>query len=149
MNFITQISYVFTWLNLEWDKTISIAVHSNSHLLRINFEVYYYNIFIYIYIYKTLHPYESTLRTKLYRPASSVSQTHSSFVDSNRLLWRNNSFIALLQFDASRYNYALQQYLMRCNSIYSGTAVAQWLRCCATNRKVAGSISYGVIGIFH
>ena len=25
-----------------------------------------------------------------------------------------------------------------------GTAVAQWLRCCATNRKVAGSIPAGV-----
>ena len=30
-----------------------------------------------------------------------------------------------------------------------GTAVAQWLRCCATNRKVAGSIQAGVVGIFH
>ena len=30
-----------------------------------------------------------------------------------------------------------------------GTAVAQWLRCCATNRKVARSIPAGVIGIFH
>jgi len=30
-----------------------------------------------------------------------------------------------------------------------GDAVAQWLRCCATNRKVAGSIPDGVIGIFH
>ena len=30
-----------------------------------------------------------------------------------------------------------------------GTAVAQWLRCCATNRKVAGSISAGVTGILH
>jgi len=29
-----------------------------------------------------------------------------------------------------------------------GTAVAQWLRCCATKRKVAGSIPAGVIGIF-
>jgi hypothetical protein len=28
-------------------------------------------------------------------------------------------------------------------------AVAQWLRCCATNRKVADSIPDGVIGIFH
>jgi hypothetical protein len=28
-----------------------------------------------------------------------------------------------------------------------GTAVAQWLRCCATNRKVAGSIQDGVTGI--
>jgi hypothetical protein len=27
--------------------------------------------------------------------------------------------------------------------------VAQWLRYCATNRKVAGSIPEGVIGIFH
>ena len=27
-----------------------------------------------------------------------------------------------------------------------GTAVAQWLRCCATNRKVAGSITAGVTG---
>ena len=29
------------------------------------------------------------------------------------------------------------------------TAMAQWLRCCATNQKVAGSIPDGVIGIFH
>ena len=29
------------------------------------------------------------------------------------------------------------------------TAVAQWLRCCATNRRVAGSIPDGIIGIFH
>ena len=32
---------------------------------------------------------------------------------------------------------------------YQRTAVAQWLRCCATNRKVADSIPDGVIGIFH
>jgi len=31
---------------------------------------------------------------------------------------------------------------------YVGTAVAQWLRCCATNRKVAGSIPDGVSGFF-
>ena len=29
-----------------------------------------------------------------------------------------------------------------------GTAVAQWLRCCAKNRKVAGSIPAGVYGFF-
>ena len=33
--------------------------------------------------------------------------------------------------------------------ISEGTAVVQWLRCCGTNRKVAGSIPDGVIGIFH
>jgi len=32
---------------------------------------------------------------------------------------------------------------------YKVTAVAQWLRCCATHRKVAGSIPDVVIGIFH
>jgi hypothetical protein len=34
-------------------------------------------------------------------------------------------------------------------TMYQGTAVAQWLRYWATNRKVAGSIPDGVIGIFH
>ena len=35
-----------------------------------------------------------------------------------------------------------------CSSVFSYvTAVAQWLRCCATNRKVAGSIPAGVIFI--
>ena len=29
-----------------------------------------------------------------------------------------------------------------------GTAVPQWLRCCVTNLKVAGSIPAGVIGFF-
>jgi len=42
-------------------------------------------------------------------------------------------------------------YLLFCKLTLrvSGTAVAQWLRCCATNRKVAGSIPDGVIGIFY
>ena len=29
-----------------------------------------------------------------------------------------------------------------------GAAVVQWLRCCATNRKVAGSIPSRIIGFF-
>jgi hypothetical protein len=33
--------------------------------------------------------------------------------------------------------------------IYRGHVVAQWLRCCATNWKFAGSNPDGVIGIFH
>ena len=43
---------------------------------------------------------------------------------------------------------------LRTNSDYfpiqhqMGTAVAQWLKCCARNLKVAGSIPDGVIGIF-
>jgi len=34
-------------------------------------------------------------------------------------------------------------------SYVGGTQWRSWLRCCATNRKVAGSIPDGVIGIFH
>jgi len=41
------------------------------------------------------------------------------------------------------------KFLHRKETHYMGTAVAQWLRCCVTNRKVAGSIPVGVIGIFH
>ena len=33
-------------------------------------------------------------------------------------------------------------------TLKQGTAVAQWLRCCATYRKVAGSIAAGVSGFF-
>ena len=32
---------------------------------------------------------------------------------------------------------------------HRGTAVAQWLGCCARNRKVADSILDGIIVIFH
>jgi len=32
---------------------------------------------------------------------------------------------------------------------YPAVFVAQWLRCCGTNRKVAGSIPAGAIGIFY
>ena len=38
-----------------------------------------------------------------------------------------------------------------CNTVVlirMGTAVAQWLRRCTTNRKVAGSIAAGVSGFF-
>ena len=35
-----------------------------------------------------------------------------------------------------------------CTTYICGTAVAQWLSCCVTNRKVAGSIPAGVSGFF-
>ena len=43
----------------------------------------------------------------------------------------------------------LYLYLYFLITFTNGTAVAQWLRCCATNRKFAGSIQAGVIGNFH
>jgi len=39
-------------------------------------------------------------------------------------------------------------YNFRTPSVLLGIAVAQWLRCCATNWKVAGSIAAGVTEIF-
>ena len=66
----------------------------------------------------------------------------------NNFICRNVNLYEL-QFVISVYNLqltadvALLRYI-----IISGTAVAQWLRCCATNRKVTGSIPDGV-GIFH
>ena len=39
--------------------------------------------------------------------------------------------------------------LKRFSLLLLGTAAAQWLRCCATNRKVAGSIQDGVTRMFH
>jgi len=51
------------------------------------------------------------------------------------------------------------QNSLNCHSAYKnsvreherggGTAMEKWLRCCSTNRKVAGSIPAGVTGIFH
>jgi len=38
---------------------------------------------------------------------------------------------------------------IECLNVLWRTAVAQWLRCCATNQILAGSIPAGVIGIFH
>jgi len=40
-----------------------------------------------------------------------------------------------------------KSYVIAYNNV--GTAVAQWLRRCATNRKVAGSIPDGAIGNYH
>jgi len=46
--------------------------------------------------------------------------------------------------------YVIKCYIKRnIRPLSVGTAVAQWLRCCATNRRVAGSIPASVIGIFH
>ena len=59
-------------------------------------------------------------------------------------------------FSAWRYFVTKWEVLLEAGGRYleillwiKGTAVAQWLRCCATNRKVVGSIPDGVIGIFH
>ena len=54
---------------------------------------------------------------------------------------------AVLSKSWNRGNYNIKMDLKAYQVVES--AVAQWLRCCATNRKVASSIPAGVIGIFH
>ena len=49
----------------------------------------------------------------------------------------------IYQFIIDVVGTAVAQWLRCCATV--GTAVAQWLRCCATNRKVADSIPAGVI----
>ena len=39
--------------------------------------------------------------------------------------------------------------IMAISLVQKRTVLTQWLMCCATNRKVVGSISVGVTGIFH
>jgi len=52
---------------------------------------------------------------------------------------------------AVRHNNQRERLLRYAVYIYNVlvTAVVQWLRRCATNRKIAGSIPAGIIGIFH
>jgi hypothetical protein len=49
----------------------------------------------------------------------------------------------------AQYRYRNVKNLLVYIYIFKGTAVAQWLRYCATNQKIAGSIPDGFIGIFH
>ena len=70
-------------------------------------------------------------------PASEWPQTHAleHALLGSAMLWKNNGNILA--------------YLTAVNEYGKRTAVAQWLRCCATNRKVAGWIPDAVTGIFH
>ena len=54
---------------------------------------------------------------------------------------KDNVFILYFYIQNSKLNSNILPSVMQ----MGGTAVAQWLRCCPTNRKVAGSIPDGVI----
>ena len=73
------------------------------------------------------------------------------------MAYRVGRGIALLFIDrGTRRGVSGQQHALaalyppqRPGTHFTGIAVAQWVRCCATNQKVAGLIPAGVIGIFH
>jgi len=93
-----------------------------------------------------------SLRRRMGEPYSSVrlkQQGEISFPywKSNPLLqqifsFSGPSYTELFRLTTSTLNFG------NCMKV-KGTAVAQLLRCCATNRKVAVLIPAGVIGIFH
>ena len=63
------------------------------------------------------------------------------------------AFSYLSQFHFAEENKRHVRERKVCDNVYiplleTGTAVAQWLRCCATNRKVACSILDGVMEFF-
>ena len=65
--------------------------------------------------------------------------THFCFVSAYNCMSETNSWISV-------YNYVC--LIIKMYVYIGGTAGAQWLRCCATNRKDAGSIPAGVSGFF-
>jgi len=79
-------------------------------------------------------PYSSVSRTNSANPHPSISQRY-------------------LVSQTSKAQFALTQKFRiikhrNCTWFLTATAVAQWLRCCTTSRKVAGSIASGVSGFF-
>ena len=55
----------------------------------------------------------------------------------------------ILKYHSATSNLEHILHLNYCSKYMKRTAVAQWLRCWDTDRKVAGSIVAGDIGIFH
>ena len=72
-------------------------------------------------------------------PASKRPLTHAATETSLK-----HSFIVL-----KHIVFFLFIFILCVTMNHTGIAVAQRLRCCATSRKVVGSIPGGVIGIFH
>jgi hypothetical protein len=72
-----------------------------------------------------------------------------------RTTWKSSAIIKYVEVYQQYANKTFNIFFKMLLDIYvhiigTGTAVAQWLRYCATNQKVAVSIPYGVIiGTFH
>ena len=73
-----------------------------------------------------------------------------------RIRTQSLSTVRLLLYDscweiAPNQPYSTYERILKTHAyvIRTGTVVAQWLRCCATNQKVALSIPDGVIVIFN
>ena len=74
---------------------------------------------------------------------SNIPLQYDFYITTISMLCRNRNNVSDLNI------FFIYFLFIRPKGVKEGTAVAEWLRCCATNRKVAGSIPDGVIGIFH
>ena len=61
--------------------------------------------------------------------------------------YSNLNDVCFVTFSLVCFPCCIHRNFVTTTTLYS-TVVAQWLRCCATNRKVAGSIPAGVSGFF-
>jgi len=76
---------------------------------------------------------------------------HEAMFVWNVYFKKKNLFLPIRLNEIQSYRAMTNEELYNYRTLFTrcGTAVAQWLRCCATNQTVAGSIPAGVIGIFH
>jgi len=75
---------------------------------------------------------------------------YSFLLDNLRVTLLKSDFLSyVLLSNKKREEKIILQRNIRKYVVKRGTAVAQWLRCCATNPKVTCSIPDGFIGIFH
>jgi uncharacterized membrane protein len=70
-------------------------------------------------------------------------------LSTDLVIIRTNFLILQNLFRPSRFSLLGHSIIGPLADKWGPLMVAQWLRYCATNRKVAGSIPDGVIGIFH
>jgi hypothetical protein len=95
---------------------------------------------------------QGALSSEIKRPASKADRSPPTIGEAkNRWSYTSTAPCTVMAFIITLVSLRLRDasVVMWCTVITRGTAVALWLRCCSTNRKVAGSLPDGVSGIFH
>jgi len=108
----------------------------------------FYHIFLHYLINGAIFNKNKLLNSMCFDSVYSFCLKHTSVSAELNEIW-SKMYIGLLV----KYSPILSDFkgtwILSTYFLKHGTAVAQWLRCCVTNRNVAGSIIAGVIGIFY
>jgi hypothetical protein len=112
-----------------------------------------------LYLYSRMHKESATLNSRLWGTTTNAHDYCDMLGQLEDAIHRNRPGCLLQRVIPLHNNTTTQHTSYKSSSSHFwtippivGTAVAQWLRYCATNRKVAGSkkkIPDVVIGIFH